>query len=113
MTVDPADGSNILTDTLTGTRLSSSRQLRGSVGPIGHDFAVIASLPNPRNPARRIVILAGIHGVGTVGATEFVEDLKRLRSLERLRRNGSISAVGKVEYRTSDRDNPSQTPELI
>lgn len=113
MTVDPADGSNILTDTMTGTRLRSSRQSSAPPGPIGHDYALIASFPNPRNVERRIVVLAGIHGVGTVGATDYVADLKRLRQLERRRAAAVISSVAKVEYHSSDRDNPRQTPELI
>jgi hypothetical protein len=113
MTVDPADGSNILTDTMTGTRLRSSRQSSAPPGPTGHDYALIASFPNPRNVERRIVVLAGIHGVGTVGATDYVADLKRLRQLERRRAAGAISSVAKVPYLSSDRDNPRQTAELI
>jgi hypothetical protein len=117
LTVKPGatsrDDSNILTDTMTATSLSSSRQLAGPPGPIGHDYASIASLPNPRNASRRIVILAGIHGVGTVGATDFVADLKRLRSLEQKRVNGTISVAAKVEYLDADPHNPRRTPDLL
>jgi hypothetical protein len=54
------DGRNVLVDRLLEQRLRSSRQLSVHSGLL-HDYGLVASLPSPYNPSRRLVILAGIH----------------------------------------------------
>jgi hypothetical protein len=48
-------------------------------GPLD-DHAILAKLPNPYNPTSKVIIVAGIRGIGTEGAAAFLRDRgKRLR----------------------------------
>ena len=100
---------NVLTDHRRNERLRSSREGRTDIPPSGYDWGLVASLPNPRNPARRVVILAGIHGTGTVGAAEFVTDRSNLKLLNGRRRLATVSEVLRVDYGNGDIETPTST----
>jgi hypothetical protein len=107
MSVDDA-GRNVLTDRDRDSRMLSSREA-GSSNSGHYDFGLIASLPSPRQPQRRVVLLAGIHGTGTVGAASFVTDVGNLRTLNgRRRTDGVVSEVIRVDY-TDDIETPTGT----
>jgi len=80
MTLDPDGTTNVLMDR-TGTRFRSSRE----IGPRGngedYDQAVVSSFPNPDDASLRVVLLAGIHGTGTVAAAEQVSDVGKLKDI--------------------------------
>ncbi|GIF48952.1 hypothetical protein DFJ67_2656 [Asanoa ferruginea] len=106
MTVDD-EQENVLTDHERETRMLSSRE--AGAGTIGnYDYGLIASLPNPRQPQRRVVLLAGIHGTGTVGAAGFVTDAGNLRTLNGRRADGIVSEVVRVDY-ADDIETPTRT----
>ncbi|MDG4822485.1 hypothetical protein O7635_11555 [Asanoa sp. WMMD1127] len=92
-----ADGRNVLTDHERETRMLSSRE-GGSPNNSNYDYGLIASLPNPRQPLRRVVVLAGIHGTGTVGASGFVTDPGNLKTLNDRATDGIVSEVVRVDY---------------
>ncbi len=96
---------NKLTDQLREENMTSSRERpNGTV----YDYALVASIPNPDNHSKRIVILAGIHGTGTVGAAEFVADLRNLQLLGSRRKSDVISEVLRVDYDKTDIETPTR-----
>jgi hypothetical protein len=102
-----SDGGNALVDRSRRQQLQSSRQ-RNKPTASPYDYGLVASLPNPNNPSRRLVILAGIHGTGTVGAAEFVSDLSSLRILNDRRSRETISEVVRVDYSNDDLETPTR-----
>jgi hypothetical protein len=106
---DNEEGSNVLKDTLRGhQQLLASRELPPSTSDGNFDYGLLASLPNPNNHSRRIVILAGIHGTGTVGAAEFLTTGRELQSLVKRRQNQVISEVVQAFY-DGDIETPTKT----
>lgn len=100
-------GFNVLRDTLRGgQQLLASRELPQPTSEGDFDYGLLASLPNPHNPSRRVVILAGIHGTGTVGAAQFLAEDKRLQEVSRKRRNYIVSELVKASY-DSDIETPT------
>lgn len=98
MEVD-ANGSNVLKDTLrSGQQLFASRELPQPTSEGDFDYGLLASLPNPRNPSRRVVILAGIHGTGTVGAAQFLAVGKGLQEVSKRRDGQVVSELVKASY---------------
>jgi hypothetical protein len=91
------DGRNVLTDTERKYRLRSSRESGADSGK-PYDWGMVTSFVNPRNSSRRIVLLAGIHGTGTVGAVEYVTELANLKRLISRSDDHSISEVIRVDY---------------
>lgn len=102
------DGKNVLKDGDREETLRSSREKDDTPNGPGYDWGLIASLPRLNNPSKRIVILAGIHGTGTVGATEFVADLNNLRILDGRRDGETISEVIRVDYDSKDIETPTR-----
>ena len=94
------NGSNILKDTLRGgQQMLASRELTQPVEDGDFDYGLVASLPNPNNHSRQLVILAGIHGTGTVGAAQFITSDGELRKMKMRRKDGVVSEVVKVPYK--------------
>jgi hypothetical protein len=70
-----------------------------------HDIAVLIREPNPRNPASVVVVLAGVRGIGTWGACDFLR--KNVAQLTRLISTDTGDALGvcallDVEYKNLD-----------
>jgi len=65
------------------------------------DFAIVSKLDNPKNPKNKILILAGIRGIGSWGVAEmFKKDWKVI--YERVgKKIDSFSAVVAVKYKNS------------
>lgn len=68
---------------------------------------LVASLPSPYNSGKRLVILAGIHATGTVGAAEFVADPANLRTLKNRWDGETISEIVRVDYDDGDVETPT------
>lgn len=71
------------------------------------DIGILAKLTNPRNTANKILLVAGLRGVGTWGAAEHLRkqgrDLyRRKRRADGLRKNGDFFVLIKVQYRNYD-----------
>jgi hypothetical protein len=97
---------NVLTDHRREAPLQSARQLGTEVDGKGYDWGLITSFANPYNSSYRIVLLAGIHGTGTVGAADHVCDLTELRKLVSRTDSDAICDVVRVNY-DGDRDTPT------
>ena len=98
MEVD-AVGSNVLRDTLRGgQQLLASRELPLPASEGDFDYGLLASLPNPYNQSRRVVLLAGIHGTGTVGAAQFLSTDKGLQEISKRRQGQVVSELVKASY---------------
>lgn len=94
-----ARGSNVLRDTLRGgQQLFASRELAQRENEGDFDYGLLASLPNPHNQNRRVVILAGIHGTGTVGAAQFLATGKGLQEVSKKRSSHVVSELVKASY---------------
>lgn len=106
MTLDD-EGRNLLRDHRREEWVKSSRDKGGDENGKAYDFGLIASLPNPYNSSRRLVILAGIHGTGTVGAAEFVANLDNIRTLDNRRSGETISEIVRVDYAAGDIESPT------
>lgn len=69
-----------------------------------NDVAVIAKVTNPYNNANKIFIVAGVRGIGTWGAAEFLrKEWKKIYKQKRglpdfLKKSGDFAAVLKVRY---------------
>jgi hypothetical protein len=108
MDVAPDTRRNILTDTVANVQLKSSRELAPETeSTSGYDFGLVASAPSSHNAARRIVVLAGIHGTGTVGAAEFVCAVDSLELLNARRSREVVSQALRVNYE-ADIETPTQ-----
>jgi hypothetical protein len=93
------DGSNILKDMHRGgQQMLASRELTRPTNDGNFDYGLLASLPNPNNHNRRLVILAGIHGTGTVGAAQFVAMDGELLKLTMKRKDQVVSEVVQALY---------------
>ena len=105
MEVDETKGEIVLFDELRQTLLISSQDLQISDKQLhkpildGYDYGLIASMPNPFNLSRNIVLLAGIHGSGTLGAGMFVGDENSLSELCHRRKNGVIQELIIAKYK--------------
>lgn len=64
----------------------------------GHDYGLIMSVPNPVNLEYGVLILAGIHGPGTVGAAHYISNKDNLQDLSRRRKGNIIQEVVGVDY---------------
>ncbi|MGC4982594.1 hypothetical protein ACLQ18_18490 [Streptomyces sp. DT193] len=111
MEENPNGRGNVLTDRLRHTRLYSSRQEVSELGAGSDshfDYGLIASLPNHLNLSRRLILLAGVHGTGTVGAAQFVANLENLKLLHNRRTGDVFCEVVRVNYRDSDIETPTE-----
>lgn len=92
-------GSNILRDMLRGgQQMLASRELAQPTDDGDFDYGLVASLPNPNNHSRQLVILAGIHGTGTVGAAQFLATDGELRKIAMRRKDHVVSEVVQALY---------------
>ncbi len=71
------------------------------------DYAAIIKTSNPWEPDKRILILAGIRGVGTWGASEFIKKhweklYNKKRSDGKHTKRGNFAAIIKVLYKDCD-----------
>ncbi|MFH9554165.1 hypothetical protein ACIBAH_30880 [Streptomyces sp. NPDC051445] len=106
---NPGGRGNLLRDNLRNTRIYSSRQEaaeRGVAEDSHFDYGLVASLPNLRNPSKRLVLLAGIHGSGTVAAAQFVANSENLGLLSHRQQAGVICEVLHVKYLEEDPETP-------
>lgn len=100
-------GENELYDRRTRHFLQASRDAREyqpaddkPTTAVAHDYGLIVSMPNPLHLDRGVVIIAGLHGPGTVGAAQFVSHQDHLKELNRRRKGGVIQEVVYVEHKT-------------
>jgi hypothetical protein len=77
---DPDKPVNVLMDR-TGTRFRSSREVGPRPNGEDYDQALVSSFPNPGDASLRVVLLAGIHGTGTVAAAEQVSERGKLKDI--------------------------------
>ncbi|HTG35113.1 MAG TPA: hypothetical protein VLB76_19525 [Thermoanaerobaculia bacterium] len=108
LSCSPETGDNVLFDRERNSQLVSSRDLSSEAATTAHvayDFGLLLSMPSPLNMDRQLVILAGIHGTGTLGAAEYLSDPDNVRSLCRRRQHGIVQEVVRAEYKAD--------PELI
>jgi hypothetical protein len=93
------DGSNVLKDTLRGgQQMLTSRELTQPTKDGNFDYGIVASLPNPNNPSRQIVILAGVHGTGTLGAAQFLTKDGELPKLVKTRKDRVVCELVQAIY---------------
>lgn len=78
--IDHDKAVNVLMDR-TGTRFRSSREVGRRANGEDYDQALVSSFPNPADASLRVVLLAGIHGTGTVAAAEQVSDTGKLKDI--------------------------------
>jgi hypothetical protein len=98
---------NVLIDEkIPDAQYLASRELPPEMNSESFDYGLIASFPNPYNSLRRIVVLAGIHGTGTVGAVEFICHPENLEYINQRLTNGQVSKVVKVHYENGDVETP-------
>ena len=107
MDLDDA-GENRLYDSRTRNHLTSTRDDRNkpeSTGDndndesIGYDYGLIMSMKNPFRSDRGVLVVAGIHGPGTIGAATYISDRGNLSNLSRRRgKDGIIQEVVCVRY---------------
>lgn len=76
----------------------ASRELKRPANDGDFDYGLLASLPSPNNYTRRLVILAGIHGTGTVGAAQFLAMDGELLKLATRRKDQVVSEVVQALY---------------
>ena len=100
------DGRNVLKDMRrAGTPMPTSRELPEPTNDGNFDYGVVASLPNPNNRNRQLVILAGVHGTGTVGAAQFLTADGELPKLVKAREDHIVCEVVQAKY-----DDDIETP---
>jgi len=105
LSFDPSTHKNLLYDSYTNNYFVPSRDIPNSIdNKTGYDFGLIMAASSPLNPAKHIVILAGIHGSGTIGAAMAVSNSQKLQELCSKRVGGIIQAVVRAEYQ-DDYDN--------
>ena len=93
------NGSNVLRDMHRGgQQMLASRELTRPTNDGNFDYGLLASLPNPNNHSRRLVILAGVHGTGTVGAAQFLAIEEELLKLATRRTDQVVSEVVQALY---------------
>lgn len=71
------------------------------------DSAILAKLTNSRNPQSKILVVAGIRGIGTWAAAEYVRKhardiYKRKRSNDGFRKSGDFALVLEAKYKDFD-----------
>jgi hypothetical protein len=99
-------GANVLRDTLRGgQQMLTSRELPQPLNGGHFDYGIVASLPNPNNHNRKIVVLAGVHGTGTVGATKFLTQDDELQNLVMSQKGRVVCELVKASY-----DDDVETP---
>lgn len=100
---------NVLKDQF-GNQFRSSRQAGPGVNGEEFDWAIVSSFPSPRDSSLRIVLLAGVHGTGTVGAAEQVSELTKLKEImgkPKAVKGKAISRKLRVEYAKGDIETPT------
>jgi hypothetical protein len=102
------DGENRLYDNLTRQPLVSSRDRTPSTDKesdmsdgeavYGYDYGLIMSMPNLLHLERGVLLVAGIHGPGTVGAAAYLADKRHLTEMARKRKGGMAQQVICAKY---------------
>lgn len=105
MEVDEITGEIVLFDEIRKTFLTSSQDIQildkipQRQTSDGFDYGLIISMPNPINITKNVVMLAGIHGSGTLGAGMFIKDEDSRSELCRRRKNGIIQELIVARYK--------------
>ncbi len=71
------------------------------------DVAIVAKVTNPWHSANKIIIIAGIRGIGTWGAAEFLrkkanEIYQKKRSTHGYKKTGDFAAIFTIRYKNFD-----------
>jgi hypothetical protein len=107
MEVNPR-GSNVLKDMHRGGQeMLASRELPDRLVGENFDYGLVASLPNPNNHTKQLVVLSGIHGTGTVGAAQLIATDGELRKMASRRKDLVVSEVVQALY-DSDIETPAK-----
>jgi hypothetical protein len=74
----------------------------GKGGTVRKDYGILARGPNPYNPEREVLLLAGAHGLGSLAAAEVClsEDFEKRLHNDLLQFNGSFECL--VSYKRVD-----------
>lgn len=65
----------------------------------GKDYGLIVSMKDPQNTSRQVTVLAGIHGIGTIGLAKLISsDKQQFSRLCESRSNDVIERIVKIEY---------------
>jgi hypothetical protein len=100
-------GENQLYDDATKNYLISSRDdpdhyhqanASSTDQSIEYDYGLIWSMNNPHHLYQRILLLAGIHGPGTIGTVTYISSSDNLATLSLKREGGVIQAVIQTKY---------------
>jgi hypothetical protein len=100
MSVDTDTNLTVLRDNVRNHWLRSSLEEAqlGHATDDKYDYGLILSVRNPFHSNTTVTILAGLHGTGTIGCVDFLNDRKNVRKLLQKRDNGVICEVVKVTY---------------
>lgn len=98
-------GENVLYDSFTRNHLKASRddpQFRSQSDDndegYGYDYGLVMTMANPLNLDHGVLIIAGIHGPGTIGASTFITDKKSVALMISKRHGGVIQEVVYAKY---------------
>jgi hypothetical protein len=76
-----------------------TREITKEISPkAGHDFGLILAVPSPYNLERTVIILSGIHGAGTIGASLFISSVSNISELLRRRKGKLIQEIIVAKY---------------
>lgn len=64
----------------------------------GYDYALVASLPNPYNHERRVLVISGIHGTGTQGAAKYFTEIENREAISSRKEKDVAEVIFKVSY---------------
>jgi hypothetical protein len=92
LTVDPKSGENALYDRHLGDFLVPRWPAATGI-PGGQDYGLIQAFPNPFSLNNTVVIIAGVHGAGTLAAGQWLSEANNLAELARRKRAKIIETV--------------------
>jgi hypothetical protein len=113
LTADLERQRNRLFDKQRNSELISSRDCQDADPAKPYDYALIVSAPSPWNIGRRVVVYAGLKGIGTLGAATHGTVLKNLQALNQRRdtHSGAVAEIVRIDYtvRTLNQDQHVET----
>lgn len=102
MTLDPSSGENQIVDKMTGNHYNPKE---GETTDERIDYGLIMTMRNPLNSERGVLMVAGIHGPGTIGSSKFISKRENLVTLSRKRKGGAVQEIIQTTHYTDKTDN--------